>query len=121
MDKRHAIRRLFWAQLMAWVFCSASSVEAFSVSRYRLPIDVDGHVVTIPYCWNHRIDKPNPNITRAIIVLHGKGRNADSYFSNMVAAAVKAGQAFKKPQPTKYSPYPVGMTNSGMPSSQYQP
>src|SRR5262245_54277403 len=37
------------------------------------------------------LDKPNPAITRALIMVHGAGRNADHYFETAMAAAFLAG------------------------------
>lgn len=37
------------------------------------------------------IDTPNRNVTRAFILIHGTGRNADHYFETAVAAAFLAG------------------------------
>ena len=40
---------------------------------------------------SHAMDTPNEKITRALIVVHGAGRNADDYFRTGVAAAFLAG------------------------------
>ena len=37
------------------------------------------------------LDVPNPQITRALIVIHGAGRDADNYFRTALAAAFLAG------------------------------
>jgi pimeloyl-ACP methyl ester carboxylesterase len=39
----------------------------------------------------HSLDTPNPSVTRALIMVHGAGRNADHYFSTANAAAFLAG------------------------------
>ena len=39
----------------------------------------------------HALDKKNPRIQRALIVIHGQGRNANDYFRTGVAAAFLAG------------------------------
>ena len=39
----------------------------------------------------HALDTPNPAITRALIMIHGAGRNADHYFSTATAAGFLAG------------------------------
>lgn len=39
----------------------------------------------------HRLDVPNRTVTRALIMVHGAGRNADRYFSTANAAAFLAG------------------------------
>lgn len=40
---------------------------------------------------NHRLDKQNKQITRALIMVHGASRNADHYFETAVAAGFLAG------------------------------
>src|SRR5437868_10242660 len=39
----------------------------------------------------YSIDAPNPRITRALVMVHGAGRDADNYFRNAIAAAFLAG------------------------------
>lgn len=40
---------------------------------------------------SYALDTPNPAITRALIMVHGAGRNADHYFETAMAAAFLAG------------------------------
>jgi pimeloyl-ACP methyl ester carboxylesterase len=40
---------------------------------------------------SHTLDSANPRITRALIMVHGAGRNADHYFETSMAAAFLAG------------------------------
>jgi pimeloyl-ACP methyl ester carboxylesterase len=40
---------------------------------------------------SYPLDAPNPAITRALIMVHGAGRNADHYFETSMAAAFLAG------------------------------
>src|SRR2546430_15236484 len=40
---------------------------------------------------SHPLDAVNPQITRALIVVHGAGRDADNYFRTALAAAFLAG------------------------------
>lgn len=44
----------------------------------------------IRYWRNYRLGTPNAAIERAVIVVHGKNRDADNYFSHIVSAANKA-------------------------------
>ncbi len=46
----------------------------------------------IPYWRTYSIETPNAAVTRAIIVIHGVDRAANSQFDHMVAAAIAAGQ-----------------------------
>lgn len=43
-----------------------------------------------PYYRNYDINKINPQVKRAIIVIHGTGRNAEGYFDSVMAAATLA-------------------------------
>jgi len=40
---------------------------------------------------SYSLDAPNPAITRALVMVHGAGRNADHYFETSMAAAFLAG------------------------------
>ncbi|MDQ6829049.1 MAG: alpha/beta hydrolase [Gemmatimonadota bacterium] len=40
---------------------------------------------------SYALDVPNPAITRALVMVHGAGRNADHYFATSMAAAFLAG------------------------------
>ena len=40
---------------------------------------------------SYSLDAPNPAITRALVMVHGTGRNADHYFASAMAAAFLAG------------------------------
>lgn len=40
---------------------------------------------------SYPLDGPNPGVTRALIMVHGAGRNADHYFATAMAAAFLAG------------------------------
>src|SRR2546423_541262 len=40
---------------------------------------------------SYALDAPNPAITRALVMVHGAGRNADHYFETSTAAAFLAG------------------------------
>jgi hypothetical protein len=61
--------------------------------------DVPPCVVTValsdgarmPYCQNLVISDPQPQVRRAVIVQHGKGRDVQSYFNSMRSAAGSSG------------------------------
>ena len=40
---------------------------------------------------SYSLDTPNPALTRALVMVHGAGRNADHYFETSTAAAFLAG------------------------------
>ncbi len=50
----------------------------------------EGHGRSMVY-RTHSLEKKNPRIQRALIVIHGQGRNANDYFRTGVAAAFLAG------------------------------
>jgi hypothetical protein len=39
----------------------------------------------------YALDVPNPQISRALVVIHGAGRDADNYFRTALAAAFLGG------------------------------
>jgi hypothetical protein len=64
-----------------------------SIAPHRITIlDVNGHVLEIPYFRNHDITE-NTNCRRAVILIHGKLRNADDYWSTLQATADTADSA----------------------------
>lgn len=50
-----------------------------------------GHVLT--FYVSAPLDQPQPDVRRAVVVIHGTGGRADSYFRTMTKAAVLAGEA----------------------------
>ncbi len=60
----------------------------------RFEIQLEAPSISIPCCWNFPIDqpaRPNKEINRVVIVVHGVVRNADEYYLNTMAAAKKGG------------------------------
>jgi hypothetical protein len=55
-----------------WIVYGSGPARSFTYSSYPL-------------------DKPNATVTRALIMVHGAGRNADHYFTTALAAAFLAG------------------------------
>jgi hypothetical protein len=55
----------------------------------RLRVTINGH--TVPYYSNYSLDAGNPCITRAVIVVHGSGRNALSAFNSVMSPAGSEG------------------------------
>jgi len=62
------------------------STPCISAERCLTRIDV-GLGLRIPVYTNHPFDQANTRIRRAVIVIHGRSRNADNYFERMVRAA----------------------------------
>jgi hypothetical protein len=44
----------------------------------------------VAYWRSHGLDQPNPQITRAIVVIHGVAFNANEYFGHVVGAVAQA-------------------------------
>ena len=49
-----------------------------------------GDTLRVPYYSNLLLDAPHPEVTRAVVVIHGTLRNAVDYYRAMVEAAAKA-------------------------------
>jgi hypothetical protein len=64
-------------------------VAVSSVCSNRL-VSLSGQL-RIPYCSNRSLTTHNPAVRRAIIVVHGQGRNGPGYFQSMLDAAQSAG------------------------------
>ena len=64
-------------------------VDASSACKASLPLSSS---FTSEYFRSFSIESKNPDITRAVIVVHGILRDADEYFSTVVSAARAAGE-----------------------------
>jgi len=53
----------------------------------RYDVEVDGQVLSLPFCSTAPIDEPDPGIRRIVFSIHGVATNAGTYFDNMVQAA----------------------------------
>ncbi|MBU1701461.1 MAG: VCBS repeat-containing protein [Candidatus Eisenbacteria bacterium] len=76
----------------AATFIDSSDVVE-NVSSGRISLQLDGYNCSIPCDATHDPDIPHSGITRAIIVIHGTLRNAESYLSAILDAASLAGCA----------------------------
>lgn len=66
-------------------YCSKATPECSG----KLPLGDGGKYVA--FYRNYALDKPNARIERAMIIIHGAGRNADDYFHTGMASAFLAG------------------------------
>jgi pimeloyl-ACP methyl ester carboxylesterase len=85
------------ALALALVASAPSSTRAQSIAPCTTPttpcerwIALGGSARSLVYA-SYPLDKPNPAITRALIMVHGAGRNADHYFETSMAAAFLGG------------------------------
>ena len=63
------------------------------IASQRTEIRTPSGVATLPLDISLDWSKPQPRVTRAVILLHGKGRDVDGYYRGLVRAARKAGRA----------------------------
>lgn len=72
-------------------FLGISSLVAQSpvdnVSSHRLSLKVSGNRLKLPYYRNFSLGSENENVTRAVVVIHGTGRNADDYYNRILEPA----------------------------------
>jgi pimeloyl-ACP methyl ester carboxylesterase len=61
------------------------------VAPNRLPLQAGG--LMLPYCSNRSLDLRDDSVKRAVVVVHGNGRNALGYYRSMLDAAGNAGKA----------------------------
>jgi hypothetical protein len=86
-----------WALLLAGMGCATQSCLAEEpveiIASQVAEIHAPTGVVTLPLDISLDWSKPLPNVTRAVIVLHGKGRDVDGYYRGLQRAAHEAGKA----------------------------
>jgi hypothetical protein len=79
--------------LLTLVLASATNIAAQPCTKANSEC---ARWVTLPGNWrslvysNYALDKKNDQLTRALIVVHGQGRDADNYFRTSLAAAFLA-------------------------------
>ena len=67
-------------------FASPAAAQT-DICPERYHVEVDGGVLSLPFCSNLPVDRPNPEIRRIVFSIHGVATNATTYYRNMVAAA----------------------------------
>jgi hypothetical protein len=66
-------------------------VEVIAPNTISLPSEILQSV--LPIYANRGLDTPNPDVERAVIVIHGRLRNAGTYFQSALAALEHSGEA----------------------------
>ena len=91
---------LRWALPVILTLAAASAMAADEDAPNRKPVKAvaDSRIAvgtkgTLPLYVSSDWSKPEPNITRAVIVLHGRLRNADVYYRSAKTAQAAAGAA----------------------------
>lgn len=63
------------------------------VANRRLLVSIPAGQGVVPLYMSRDWDQPQPDLTRAVLVIHGRLRNADTYWKSTEAAAAAAGPA----------------------------
>lgn len=94
---QHFIRPLIVSFLLALLPAQSQAQE-----KFRNPVDVvaansfqvqgSKGVGLLPFYANRSLDFQNPDITRAVIVIHGRLRNAETYFLSVLGALQTSGE-----------------------------
>ncbi len=63
------------------------------IATYLTELRTPAGTVQLPFDVSLDWSKPQPSITRAVILLHGKGRDVDGYYKGLQRAAGEAGAA----------------------------
>jgi hypothetical protein len=84
-----ALPLLLFTGLAAAEDTEARPVAANELCKTHWTIDIDW----LPYCRNQRLGELRETIRRAVIVIHGKQRNAKSYFDAVSRLASEEGHA----------------------------
>ena len=82
-------RRPWWIGVAFLIACAAAAVDeppdavpmpAATVCPQRLLVPHAHGRLAVPCLQSHSLDEPNPDVRRAVIVIHGTRRNAQDYF-----------------------------------------
>ena len=68
------------------------TIYPVTICPERFRFVFDGREVAIPCCWNYPLGVQKETIEQVVIIVHGVLRNADEYFSNMMAVVSHAGK-----------------------------
>src|SRR3546814_7283961 len=68
---------------------AADPVDAICSGRFSITSGTD--TLQVPVCSNRNLDELDGEVTRAVIVVNGAGRNADEYYQYIVDAAQASG------------------------------
>jgi len=94
VESRQIVARLLPALCFALIpILLQAQRPVASVASQGLRISTPRGSAVEPYIISLDWSKPQPQITRAVVVFHGKGRNVESYYRSLVEAAGIAGDA----------------------------
>jgi pimeloyl-ACP methyl ester carboxylesterase len=75
------------------VRCFAVEEPVAIIASQRVEVRTPSGVAVVPLDISLDWSKPQPGVTRAVILLHGKGRDVDGYYRGLERAAREAGAA----------------------------
>ncbi len=70
---------------------SVSFAQVDIIGTQKVILTINGSRLKIPYYSSLDLSKSNTKIERAVVVIHGTERNADTYYSSMMTAASMSG------------------------------
>ncbi|MBL4847705.1 MAG: alpha/beta hydrolase [Planctomycetes bacterium] len=78
------------AFLVALLVPSLAAAQVKEVPKDRFEVEIDGVRLQIPLAQTHSLLRGSSSVTRGVVVLHGKSRNAAGYHRYMVRGAKAA-------------------------------
>jgi pimeloyl-ACP methyl ester carboxylesterase len=94
----HSLKLLLIASALLMMMGPSAAQE-----KFREPVEViapntislpgEGQQNLLPIYANRGLDTPNPDVDRAVIVIHGRLRNAGTYFQTGLAVLERSGEA----------------------------
>jgi pimeloyl-ACP methyl ester carboxylesterase len=94
----HSLKRLFLPLALVTMTGLCWAQEKYRepvevIAPNTIPVSGDSRPGLLPIYANRRLDAPNPDVDRAVIVIHGRLRNAGTYFQSALAALEHSGEA----------------------------
>ncbi len=93
--------KVFWLPMAAMLFTFLLSYSARAEEKFRQPVEViAANIIPVsgsrgrgllPFYANRGLDSVNADVSRAVIVVHGRLRNAGTYFQSALAALEASG------------------------------
>ena len=85
--------RILLAILLLGAAAHAAEEPVKIIARNVLQVKTPAGTVGLPIDASLDLNQPQPSVTRAVILLHGKGRDVDGYYRGLQQAAREAGSA----------------------------
>jgi pimeloyl-ACP methyl ester carboxylesterase len=93
----HSLKRLFLPLALITMTGLCRAQEKYRepvevIAPNAIPVTAEGRHGLLPIYANRGLDTPNPDVDRAVIVIHGRLRNAGTYFQSALAALEHSGE-----------------------------